>query len=193
MFKNKEYKQIYKIYSKLFNLFNYITKHYTFNEYLDRFNMSTICVANEDDTIQFNFQNEDTHKSESRSLIFNTLCDINYRRDGKDWTESTVVAFIDAVFALAGEDCFIVKKSEQEFKDLVSKMFDVPVNRFNTQVALFLRNYENGNSSYNLEDWFTRTEILQWRYRDPENLQADIELEKIKESDLVIIRRLYNV
>lgn len=122
----------------------------------------------------------------TRRTIVNLLQNINYIRPDKVWTEQVVIGFIDEVINLytyEGND-EIIKEKELE----ISKRYNVSKNRLKSQVSLFLMHLDKGCDKYNISSYFSRLELLLWKYRDIEKLQEDIELNKISNSDIMILR-----
>ena len=93
------------------------------------------------------------------------------------WTETTAICFMHEVMNLTDN-------STDEIKEYISKKYAVPVSTLNTQVALFINNYERGSDKYCIDDFFTRYEILAWKYRDLEKLQNLVETNQIDEKQL---------
>ena len=123
----------------------------------------------------------------ARRTIIETLNDINFRR-GNNWTEKIVIAFMDEVISLylyEGND-EIIRKREEE----ISYKYNVPINRLKTQVALFIINLDNNHDKFNILEYFSKYEIIMWKYRDIDKLQELIEEEKVPENDLKLLRDL---
>ena len=123
----------------------------------------------------------------ARRTIIETLNDINFRR-GNNWTEKIVIAFMDEVISLylyEGND-EIIRKREEE----ISYKYNVPINRLKTQVALFIINLDNNHDKFNILEYFSKYEIIMWKYRDIDKLQELIEEEKVSENDLKLLRDL---
>lgn len=121
----------------------------------------------------------------TRRTIVKLLQSINYTRPDKVWTEQVVIAFIDEVINLytyEGNDKIIAKKETE-----ISKRYNVAKNRLKSQVSLFLMQSDKGSDKYHISSYFTRLEILLWKYRDIEKLQQDVEDNKISKSDLFIL------
>lgn len=123
----------------------------------------------------------------TRRTIVNTLRNINYKRED-GWTEQVAIAFMEEVISLylyEGDDDYI----KDEEKD-ISERYNVPVNRLKTQIALFLNNLENGRDKFNIYSYFSKYEIVKWKYRDINKLQQDIEEDKLSAMDRILLKEL---
>lgn len=135
-----------------------------------------------------------------RQTIVKTLKDIKYERKDTKWTSCTAIAFMEEVMSI--EMLFEVYNFSLQIKhnsDLekicldISNRYNVPISRFNTQLALFIRNWEQGNDKFEISEYFSIYEIVKWKYRDVDKLQQDIENNKITDEELQAIRKLYNI
>lgn len=115
---------------------------------------------------------------EKRREITRTLNDIGYERNNDKWTVATVVGFIHEAMLY-----YTRYSTDDAYKEFVSKRYNVSPNRFRTQIALFFRNQDR----YYLQDYFTKDEVLLWKYRDTEKLEADLRGNKISVQDLMLL------
>ena len=150
-----------------------------------------ICFTNNEDQWYY-FIDNDQYKKINRTIIKNTLNDINYIKQKEDkWSTSAVVVFLDDVFELANYD-----KNSEEYKELadsISKRFNVPINRLNSQANLFLLNLNKGQDNFKINTYFSDLEILLYKYRDADKLQQCINENKLTEKELRIIKEYYGV
>ena len=86
-----------------------------------------------------------------------------------------------------------MEKIIKQISEEISARYNVPVNRFKTEMALFIRNWEQGNDKFGILDYFTIYDIVNWKYKDPDKLQQDVQNNKIPENELQAIKELYNV
>jgi len=123
----------------------------------------------------------------TRRTLKYLLKEIEYQRKDK-WCSQIVVAFIHEVMDLymTQGDPAIIKAKEKS----ISKRYNVPISRLKTQVALFINNLDRCKDTYGIYDYFTRIEILMWKYRDVKTLQKDLAQNKVKENDLQILKNL---
>lgn len=149
-----------------------------------------------------------------REEIIKTLIETNYQRKNNEWTSSTIIGFISEVLLLYYEDSFyyikdkyfsgsplikinypdkddtINKKLYEEHLKEISKRYNVPINRFNTQLALFLLNLQNNKDNAGILQYFNYYELIIWKYRDINRLQDLIENNKVPAIDLLYLQNL---
>lgn len=165
---------------------NTVLKKCNLRNYLDEFCFTepTRCTYKDIDLIVTSSIREHIYK---RDNIVNTLKDINYKRGNKEWNESTAVAFIHEVFLLYKNE---TDPNNDELNKQISKRYNIEINRFKTQVALFINNWEKGKDKFHLEQYFSKYEFILWKYRDIEKLQKCIEEDKLNEQYIEILRQL---
>lgn len=126
----------------------------------------------------------------TRRTIVNTLYDTNFKRDNK-WTSSSVIGFMEEVINVY---TYVTDPNEIDSrKKQISLRYNVPESRLKTQLALFIRNLENGNDKFGILDYFSPIEIVSWKYKDPEKLNNDVQNNKIPEWELNIIKEIYDI
>lgn len=165
------------------NLLNHINM-YDYIENFGKYQTLTVKVNNKDLIVTSSvFANIST-----RRTLVNTLKNINYQRGNQKWVEQAVIAFLEEVMSLylyEGDDDYI-KTVEKD----ISKRYNVAINRFKTQVALFLNNLDKGKDNFHILSYFSPYEIITWKYRDINKLQEAIENDKISEKDKNFLRDL---
>lgn len=126
----------------------------------------------------------------TRNTIVNTLRKTNYKRNQEKWNSFTAIGFMQEVINLynIGQDEMFNEKAKE-----ISDRYNVPINRFKTQIALFITNLEQGNDKFGILDYFTIYDIVNWKYRDLDKLQEDVQNNKIPENELQAIKELYNI
>lgn len=124
----------------------------------------------------------------SRKTIVDTLKEIHFERKDDKWTTKTAIAFLDEVmnlFLFEGDDDIIKLTSDE-----ISKRYNVPVSRLKTQTALFINNLYSGIDKYGIYNYFSKYEIVRWKYRDINKLQSDVENNKLLDDDRKILEEL---
>lgn len=190
--------------AKLANNLNKKLRKYTKMDYMDYVNLFKGIgfvfnrVDNRDKLIlvpDFNF------KFEKRIDFVLALKQINYHRNKDKWTGVTAIAFMTEVMNYymkdsefykdyIGSSCKILCPLEE-----IEERYNVPQNRFKTQVALFLINLDKGNDKFNILNYFTQIDLLLWKYRDNdiERIQKDIEKQILTEDILNLTKKLFNL
>lgn len=123
----------------------------------------------------------------ARKTIVDTLKEIDYVRTG-NWTVKTAIAFMDEVinlFSFEADDEII---EERKFE--IARRYNVPVSRLKTQVALFINNLYKGIDKYRINYYFSKYEIVKWKYRDIQKIQEDVENNKLLDIDREILEEL---
>lgn len=126
-----------------------------------------------------------------RLHICNALNDLKYERKDEKWNKTTVNAFLHYVFQIAELD-----KDSDRYKTLsesISKMFNVPINRLNSQANLFLLNLSKNQDNFRIKDYFSTLDIIKYKYRNPERLEKDLKNNKISDEELEVIKEYYGV
>lgn len=172
--------------------FNKITKKYykhcTLGSYVSTFGQFQPITSSSDDKNLFITSSYFANLSTRRTMV-RTLKGLNYERGDNKWCEFNVIPFIQEVFTLHIEGSCTY---EEDCKD-ISKRYNVPVSRLKTQVALFIRNYENGHDKYGIGNYFSKFDIFAWKYRDLSKLQEDLEAGKVSEETLKIVHSYYTI
>ena len=185
MFKCK--REIQKFEEKFIKLVKKLFKKLTFKSYFKTFgevqHISTIDKTGKMDLIVTSsyFFNIST-----RNSLVNLLRSIDYKRGSNKWVEQVAIAFMYEVIELYTKngDEYIISELEEE----IAERYNVSKNRLKTQVALFLNNLESGKDKFNILSYFSLYEIVMWKYRDIEKFQEDLELNKVSEAEIQIMK-----
>ena len=163
-------------------------KSTTLEQYLSAFNEIQPVTYYEDDRNLFITSSYFANLSTRRTMV-RTIKGLDYKRGNKEWCEFNVIPFIQEVFTLSIEGSANYEEDRKE----ISQRYNVPVSRLNTQVALFIRNYENGNDKYGIGDYYSKFDIFAWKYRDLSKLQEDLEKGKVSKETLEIVHSYYTI
>ncbi len=182
---------------------------------INKFKINEIEINEKSFRISFPLKNcNDTIEVVNMQTLFNikriniikTLIEINYKRGNSKWTPTIIVGFLEEIMAFLSENTFYTiinnnlvtykfsgdnYKQDNNYKKFLlslSERYNVPVNRFNTQFALFFNNFKKGKSKCNILEYFSLYELLKFYYRDIEKLQKNIENNKINEIDLLYLK-----
>lgn len=125
------------------------------------------------------------YKKQIRYQIVKTLQDNDFIRKDK-WTQTSVIGFLHQVFeAIEGKE-----NLSDEDKEAISKMYNVPKNRINTQAALFINNAIANKDKFGVDLYFSEVEIAKYKYHNIYKMQQDIEDNKIPQKFINILKQL---
>lgn len=149
-------------------------------------------LYDKDKNIGYLLLSDVAHKKAMRDAITSTLININYVKTTKKWNKEEVCTFMNIVFKTYLDEENTSKKAIDEANVIIKRMFGIEANRIKSTMTIFIKQIEDGDSlgMYNL---FSVYEILSWKYRNPDKLKEDMENNKIKEEDLELIRKLFDV
>ena len=179
--------------------------------YNSYFNFNSIVTLIDHTDISMITMSNILYKKIKREELVKTLIDINNKRNNDKWTPSVIIAFMTEALLFSQADSFyktqpnnignsllqihFPNKEEEYYEQCLQELcerYNVPKNRINTQIALFIMNLQKGNDKADLLSYFDYYELLLWKYRDLEKLQNDIENNKISDSDLMYLKK-YNI
>ena len=163
-------------------------KSTTLSQYLSAFNEIQPITCEVEDKNLFITSSYFSNLATRRTMV-RTLKGLNYKRGNENWNEFNVIPFIQEVFTLNIDGSGNYEEDRKE----ISERYNVPVSRLNTQVALFIRNFENGNDKYGIGNYYSKFDIFAWKYRDLSKLQEDLENNKVSKETLNIVHAYYTI
>ena len=117
---------------------------------------------------------------------------MNYVKTTKKWNKEEVCAFMNIVFKTYLDEENTSEKTINQSNSIIKKMFNIEPNRIKSTMSIFIKQIEDGDS-LNMYDLFSVYEILRWKYRNIDKLNSDLENNKIKDEDLELIKKLFDV
>ena len=141
--------------------------------------------------MSFTLSSDIYQKRLKRETIRKALIETNFVKTDKEWSCTETVAFYDLVF-----DTYLSNYSEKRVEaneKLISKMFSIPENRIKSTISIMLRNLEKYGDKLGIYNYFSLYEIVQFKYRDLDNLQELVELNDVPEEELKIVKEIYGV
>lgn len=201
-------KNIYRKLDKFNNKFNKAVKEINIKQkdfYNNYFDKQTF-IACTNNKMTFICSSATNYKKTKREEIVKTLINIDYKRKNNSWNSATIIGFMTEAIKFSMDQAFYIdslidgsimnmpfeleSKAYKQCLNNLCNRYNVPKNRINTQIALFIMNAEKGHDKANLLEYFDYIELVKWKYRDIEKLQTDIEKDKVDELSLQILKDL---
>ena len=184
-------------YTKLAKDFSKIAENYCNKvQLLDYINLST-----ENFTIKYKhisgktlgIYTEQYEKKLIRTNMIEELEGLEYERGNKAWNTFNVIPFMEDVMNVFTIP-FLYDSTFNEAKKAISARYNVPVSRLKTQLALFIRNYENGKDKFGIGNYFTDYDLFFWKYgNDYAKLQDALENNKLTKADFKLMHELFEL
>lgn len=138
--------------------------------------------------LSFVFSTKNSLNMAYRNLMTKMLEVTNYKRNNDKWTQFVAISFLNEIFRLDLNNPYSEYAYDKEYKIEIAERYNVPINRFRTQTALFLNNLEKGKDKFELDKYFSRFEILEYKYKyKEEKLKEDLEANKVSDSDKYLL------
>lgn len=185
LFKKKENKYLKRLKKDIINY----TKHLSDEEYEEVSDYPHIMACNVDDKIIV----LDSLQAQQEWILdfhIDFMKSVGFRRTGL-WTTMLTLCFFKEVL-----DTYINEYSEEEIKQRLEEIafrYGIRENAVSSYMAQHLKRIDDNKDIYEISNWFSRKDILKYKYRNPEKLQKDVDENKISESDLKIIRDMFGV
>lgn len=131
-------------------------------------------------------------KRDERNNYTKILRETNYTRPKGHWTEIDVISFLNEVLQLK------LHESNYNHDDLIQLKMEI-ADRYNLyihQLDTYAKKYIDGcekEDKFNIKQYFTKYELLRYKYADENKLYEDTENGKISDEDLELIKLIYKV
>lgn len=193
-----------KSYDKLFNnsiklqnkIIKYSDKCIT-NTNIDDFNKvfkDRVWIISNNNINNLVYMSELNYKSSLRKTIVTTLLEVGYTKRNSKWLPKVIIAFLDECLQYTLNYDNMTDEHKQKIEQHIEDVYGVKKNRINTQISLFILNRDKGNDRAGLAKYFTKWELFVLRYHnDMDKLNKAINDSKMSDSDVAMIRYIYNV
>lgn len=183
-----------KFYNKFVKLSNKYIKKVPYMEYHNpNISISKIHGWRDDLDVGMYIYTENALYFDRRKLMVKVLKDINYHRQGKNWSVSDGICFMHEVIEMEKKVPSMTVEEHKAMMKEIGERYNVAPNRLKSTVALFLLNLRKGSDKFHIYSYFTFYEILVYQYRDTETLQEALENNKLLPIEERIVSEILDI
>lgn len=172
---------------------NKILNKTSLEQYFNTIQNEEFTIDSRNKDVSIKIISDKRYKEIKRKEIVDTLIASEYIKTSKKWTDHITIGFLSEMYRYNQDKDLRTDERNDKILTEISNRYNVPKNRLNSTVALFLNTYKKGKGGVDIGKYFTDYELILWQYNDPDKLNKAIEENKLTTKELAIIHELFDI